>query len=63
MGSGAALRSRTVSRFIQGPGSSVTTEQTSEVSNVKRTQVAETLFAVPTGFRKGAIGTDVLKSG
>lgn len=63
MGSGAALKSKTVSRFIQGPGSSVTTEQTSEVSNVKRTQVAETLFAVPTGFRKGAIGTDVLKSG
>jgi hypothetical protein len=63
MGSGAALKSKTVSRFIQGPGSSLTTEQTSEVSNVKHTQIAESLFSVPAGFRKGAIGAEIPKSG
>ena len=63
MGSGAALKSRTVSRFIQGPGSSVTTEQASEVANVKRVQVAESLLGVPSGYRKGAIGVDAPKTG
>lgn len=63
MGSGSALRSKTVSRFIQGPGAGVTTEQTSEVSNVKRVQVTESLFSVPSGYRKGSIGTEIPKSG
>ena len=63
MGAGAALRSRTVSRFIQGPGSSVTTEQTSEVSNLKHVQVAESLLSVPSGYRKGSIGGEIPKSG
>lgn len=62
MGAGAALKSKTVSRFIQGPGASVTTEQTSEVSNVKQTQVAESLLSVPTGYRKGSIGGEIPKS-
>jgi len=63
MGTGAALKSRTVSRFIQGPGASVTTEQTSEVSNVKQAQVAESLLSVPSGYRKGSIGGEIPKSG
>jgi len=63
MGSGAALKSKTVSRFIQGPGSSVTTEQTSEVSNVRRVQVPEAQLSVPTGYHKGSIGSEIPKSG
>lgn len=63
MGAGAALRSKTVSRFIQGPGAGVTTEQASEVSNVKRAQVPEAMLSVPSGYRKGSIGAEIPKSG
>lgn len=63
MGSGAALKSKTVSRFIQGPGSSATTEQTSEVLNVKQVQVAGRMLGVPSGYHKGSIGGEIPKSG
>ena len=39
LGSAVALRTKTVSRLIQGPGANMTTEQTSEVSNIQRTTV------------------------
>lgn len=63
MGSGAALKSKTVSRLIQGPGAGVTTEQTSEVSNVKRVQVADSALVVPSGYKQGSIGVEIPKTG
>jgi hypothetical protein len=63
MGSAAALKSKTVSRFIQGPGASVTTEQSSEVSNVKHVQVEASLLSVPSGYHKGSIGGEIPKTG
>ena len=63
MGSGAALKSKTVSRLIQGPGASVTTEQMSEVSNVRRVQVADSLLTIPSGYKKGSIEVEIPKTG
>lgn len=63
MGSGAALKSRTVSRLIQGPGASATMEQASEVSNIRRVQVAASLFGVPSGYKQGSIGVEIPKTG
>jgi hypothetical protein len=62
MGAASALKTKTVSRLIQGPGSSVTTEQTSEVSNIKRDRVAEALLSVPAGYKRGSVG-EIPKSG
>ena len=62
MGAASALKTKTVSRLIQGPGSSVTTEQTSEVSNVKHDRVAEALLSVPAGYKRGSMG-EIPKTG
>jgi hypothetical protein len=62
MGSASALKTKTVSRLIQGPGSSVTTEQTSEVSNLKHDRVAEALLSVPAGYKRGSVG-EIPKTG
>jgi hypothetical protein len=56
MGSASALRSKTVTRMIQGPGANMTSEQSSEVSNIQRTTVDEATLAVPVGYRKASIG-------
>jgi len=56
LGNASALRSKTVSRMIQGPGANMTSEQSSEVSNIQRTTVDEATLAVPTGYRKASIG-------
>jgi hypothetical protein len=63
MGSASALKTKTVSRLIQGPGSSVTTEQTSVVSNVKPDRVADALLRVPAGYKRGTIGGEIPKTG
>jgi hypothetical protein len=62
MGSASALKTKSVSRLIQGPGSSVTTEQTSEVSNIKHDRVAEALLSVPAGYKRGSMG-EIPKTG
>ena len=62
MGSASALKTKTLSRLIQGPGSSVTTEQTSEVSNVKHDRVAEALLSVPAGYKRSSMG-EIPKTG
>ena len=55
LGNAAALKTKTVSRLIQGPGANMTTEQTSEVSNVQRATVDETTLVVPAGYRRVSI--------
>jgi hypothetical protein len=50
MGQAVALRSRTVSRLIEGPGSSTTVEQRSQVSDIARRIVDESLLIVPAGY-------------
>ena len=56
LGNAAALKTKTVSRMIQGPGANMTTEQTSEVSNIQHTTVDEALLVVPAGYRRAALG-------
>ena len=56
LGGAAALRTKTVSRLIQGPGVNTTTEQTSEVSNIQRASVDATLLALPAGYRRTSVG-------
>jgi len=55
LGNAAALKTKTVSRMIQGPGANMTTEQTSEVSNVQHTTVDESLLVVPAGYRRASL--------
>ena len=52
LGSAAALKTKTVSRWIQGPGANMTMEQTSEVSNVQHAPVDEASLVVPAGYRR-----------
>jgi hypothetical protein len=52
MGNAAALKTKTVSHLIQGPGANMTTEQTSEVTNVQRAPVDEASLVVPAGYRR-----------
>ena len=56
LGNAVALRTKTVSRLIQGPGANTTTEQSSEVSNIQRTSVDPASLIVPTGYRRTSIG-------
>ena len=56
LGNAAALKTKTVSRMIQGPGANMTTEQTSEVSNVQRTTIDESSLVVPPGYRRASLG-------
>lgn len=56
LGNAAALKTKTVSRMIQGPGANMTTEQTSEVSNVQRTTIDESSLVVPPGYRRVSLG-------
>ena len=51
MGKAVTLRSKTVSRLIEGPGSSATVEQTSEVSDVVRRLVDEDLLILPADYK------------
>ena len=55
LGGAAALKTKTVSRLIQGPGANMTTEQTSEVTNVQHTMVDEAALAVPAGYRRASL--------
>ena len=52
LGGAAALKTKTVSRLIQGPGANMTTEQTSEVTNLQHTMVDEAALVVPAGYRR-----------
>ena len=56
LGNAAALKTKTVSRMIQGPGANMTTEQTSEVSNVQHTMIDEASLVVPPGYRRASLG-------
>lgn len=56
LGNAAALKTKTVSRMIQGPGANMTTEQTSEVSNIQHTAVDEAALVVPAGYRRASLG-------
>jgi hypothetical protein len=56
LGNAAALKTKTVSRMIQGPGANMTTEQTSEVSNVQHTMIDEASLVVPRGYRRVSLG-------
>lgn len=51
--SGTAVRSRTTTNSDTGMGS-IGIEVASEMSNVKQGSIADSLFAVPTGYAKGA---------
>jgi hypothetical protein len=56
LGNAAALKTKSVSRMIQGPGANMTTEQTSEVSNIQRATVDEASLVVPAGYRRASLG-------
>jgi hypothetical protein len=55
MGTAVALRTVTSSRLMQGLGSSVQMEQTSEVSDLRTGSVDERLLIVPAGFKQGVL--------
>jgi len=55
MGTATALRTKTVSRLILGPGQATTTEQSSEVTNIRHVNVDEASLAIPAGYRKTSI--------
>lgn len=55
LGNAAALKTKTVSHMIQGPGANLTTEQTSEVSNLRPATVDEAALAVPAGYRRASL--------
>jgi hypothetical protein len=55
IGGAAALKTKTVSRLIQGPGANMITEQTSEVTNVHHTMVDEAALVVPAGYRRSSL--------
>jgi hypothetical protein len=55
LGSGVALRTTTLSRMNQGPGTSATTQQTSEVSDIHHQDVDENLLILPEGYKAGSI--------
>jgi len=67
MGKAVTLRSKTVSRLIEGPGSSATVEQTSEVSDVVRRLVDEDLLILPADYKyrspSGAAADTLLDAG
>jgi hypothetical protein len=67
MGKAVTLRSKTVSRLIEGPGSSATVEQTSEVSDIVRRFVDEDLLILPADYKyrspTGAAADTVLDLG
>jgi hypothetical protein len=67
MGKAVTLRSKTVTRLIEGPGSSATVEQTSEVSDVVRRLVDEDLLMLPPDYKyrppPGAAADTVLDAG
>ena len=67
MGKAVTLRSKTVSRLIEGPGSSASVEQTSEVSDVVRRLVDEDLLILPADYKyrppSGATADTVLDAG
>jgi len=51
MGSSVALRTVTVSRLIDGQGANTMLEQRSEVSNIERKLVDESLLVLPAGYQ------------
>ncbi|MDB4878381.1 MAG: hypothetical protein JWM41_4827 [Gemmatimonadetes bacterium] len=59
MGSAVALKTATFSRLIQGPGSIVQMQQTSEVSGLKQRDVDESMLILPAGYKQGVLpGTE-----
>jgi hypothetical protein len=54
MGSTVALRAKTVSRLMDGPGQTTTVEQTSEVSDIARQTVDESLLVLPPDYAQVA---------
>jgi hypothetical protein len=55
MGSRVALRTTTSSRLMQGPGSELRMQQTSEVSDLKVRDVDESSLVLPAGYKLGAV--------
>jgi hypothetical protein len=55
MGSRVALRTITSSRLMQGPGSELRMQQTSEVSDLKVRDVDESSLVLPAGYKLGAV--------
>jgi hypothetical protein len=55
LGSAVALKTVTVSRMNQGPGTSTTTRQESSVSDIRHQDVDESLLVLPEGYKPGAL--------
>ena len=64
MGSRVALRTTTSSRLMQGPGSEVRMQQTSEVSELRMRDVDESVLMLPAAYKQGmlpgAAGSDAV---
>ena len=55
MGSRVALRTSTSSRLMQGPGSIVQMEQTSEVSDLRSVEVDPSFLMLPAGYKEATL--------
>lgn len=55
LGSAVALKTVTVSRMNEGPGTAATTKQESDVSDIQRQDVDEGLLLLPDGYKPGSL--------
>ena len=53
MGTAVALKTMTSSRLVQGPGSTLQMQQTSEVAGLRNQEVDERLLVMPAGYSQG----------
>lgn len=55
LGSAVALKTVTVSHMNRGPGTSTTTRQESDVSDIRHQDVDESLLLLPAGYKQGSL--------